>query len=221
VFTASAGTGGSTGNTTVTQLLRLPMPDPLLSLLRPSTHLGCMSEAVQRRIDSYVACNPHHALNVGGSSSASTAASSANLLTPTAFTVMLWVKAARALVQPGEPVGVVAAQSIGEPSTQMTLNTFHLAGSGGANVTLGIPRLREIVMTASPAIKTPLMTLPILTTGSAAADAKAAADLAQALSPLPFRDVLAGERADGGIAITEQLHAKQIAGCVGCIVLLW
>jgi DNA-directed RNA polymerase I subunit RPA1 len=34
----------------------------------------------------------------------------------------------------------VAAQSIGEPSTQMTLNTFHLAGHGGANVTLGIPQ---------------------------------------------------------------------------------
>ena len=43
----------------------------------------------------------------------------------------------------------------------MTLNTFHLAGHGGANVTLGIPRLREILMTASTFIKTPLMTLPI------------------------------------------------------------
>lgn len=43
----------------------------------------------------------------------------------------------------------------------MTLNTFHFAGHGAANVTLGIPRLREIVMTASAAIKTPQMTLPI------------------------------------------------------------
>ena len=41
----------------------------------------------------------------------------------------------------------------------MTLNTFHLAGHGGANVTLGIPRLREILMTASESIKTPSMTL--------------------------------------------------------------
>jgi DNA-directed RNA polymerase I subunit RPA1 len=39
-------------------------------------------------------------------------------------------------------VGVLAAQSVGEPSTQMTLNTFHMAGRGEANVTLGIPRLR-------------------------------------------------------------------------------
>ena len=44
----------------------------------------------------------------------------------------------------------------------MTLNTFHFAGHGAANVTLGIPRLREIVMTASKDIKTPVMRLPVL-----------------------------------------------------------
>ena len=60
----------------------------------------------------------------------------------------------------GEAVGCIAAQSIGEPSTQMTLNTFHLAGSG-ANVTLGIPRLREIIMTASKELKTPTMSVPL------------------------------------------------------------
>lgn len=43
---------------------------------------------------------------------------------------------------------MLAAQSIGEPSTQMTLNTFHFAGRGEMNVTLGIPRLREILMTS-------------------------------------------------------------------------
>ena len=41
----------------------------------------------------------------------------------------------------------------------MTLNTFHMAGRGEANVTLGIPRLREILMTAAARIKTPVMTL--------------------------------------------------------------
>ena len=39
---------------------------------------------------------------------------------------------------------MLAAQSVGEPSTQMTLNTFHMAGRGEANVTLGIPRLRSV-----------------------------------------------------------------------------
>ncbi len=43
----------------------------------------------------------------------------------------------------------------------MTLNTFHMAGRGEANVTLGIPRLREILMTAARAIKTPVMTMPL------------------------------------------------------------
>lgn len=63
--------------------------------------------------------------------------------------------------EPGEPVGVLAAQSVGEPSTQMTLNTFHFAGRGEMNVTLGIPRLREILMTAAKKISTPVMTCPL------------------------------------------------------------
>ncbi len=48
-------------------------------------------------------------------------------------------------IDPGEPVGIVAAQSIGEPSTQMTLRTFHYAGVRELNVTLGLPRLIELV----------------------------------------------------------------------------
>lgn len=68
----------------------------------------------------------------------------------------------KSVVDPGEAVGIVAGQSIGEPSTQMTLNTFHLAGHSTKNVTLGIPRLREIVMTASKHISTPTMTLHII-----------------------------------------------------------
>lgn len=42
-------------------------------------------------------------------------------------------------------IGVLAAQSLGEPTTQMTLNTFHSAGIGAKNVTLGIPRMKEIL----------------------------------------------------------------------------
>ena len=52
----------------------------------------------------------------------------------------------KSLISPGEMVGAVAAQSIGEPATQMTLNTFHYAGvSAKSNVTRGIPRLRELL----------------------------------------------------------------------------
>ena len=64
----------------------------------------------------------------------------------------------KAIVNPGEMVGSLAAQSIGEPTTQMTLNTFHLAGVKSANVTLGVPRLIEI-LNASKEIKTPSMTI--------------------------------------------------------------
>ncbi len=49
------------------------------------------------------------------------------------------------MIQPGEPVGTIAAQSIGEPGTQMTLRTFHYAGLIEFDVTLGLPRLIEIV----------------------------------------------------------------------------
>jgi len=49
------------------------------------------------------------------------------------------------LGEPGESVGVVSAESIGEPSTQMTLNTFHLAGVSEVNVTTGLPRIIEVL----------------------------------------------------------------------------
>ena len=63
-----------------------------------------------------------------------------------------------AAVSPGEMVGVLAAQSIGEPATQMTLNTFHFTGVSAKNVTLGVPRLKEI-LNVSKNIKTPSMTV--------------------------------------------------------------
>jgi len=62
------------------------------------------------------------------------------------------------LVEAGEPVGVISAQSIGEPGTQMTLRTFHYAGVRELNVTLGLPRLIEIV-DARKIPSTPMMTI--------------------------------------------------------------
>lgn len=63
-----------------------------------------------------------------------------------------------AMVEPGEAVGTVAAQSIGEPGTQMTLRTFHYAGVAELNVTLGLPRLIEI-LDARRTPSTALMTI--------------------------------------------------------------
>ncbi|CAJ2654112.1 unnamed protein product [Trifolium pratense] len=91
------------------------------------------------------------------------------------FLQLMEHKYVSSLAQPGEPVGVLASQSVGEPATQMTLNTFHLAGRGEMNVTLGIPRLQEIVVAASNKIKTPFMTCP-LRVGKSKEDAERLAD---------------------------------------------
>jgi DNA-directed RNA polymerase subunit A" len=64
-------------------------------------------------------------------------------------------------VEPCEAVGVVAAQSIGEPGTQMTMRTFHYAGVAEINVTLGLPRLIEIV-DARKIPSTPTMTIRLI-----------------------------------------------------------
>jgi len=66
----------------------------------------------------------------------------------------------KAKVHPGEMVGVICAQSLGEPTTQMTLNTFHHAGISSKNVTLGVPRLKEI-LNIGKNIKTPEMQVHI------------------------------------------------------------
>ena len=67
----------------------------------------------------------------------------------------------KAIVHPGEMVGVIAGQSIGEPTTQMTLNTFHSAGvASKSNVTRGVPRIEEILrLTKNP--KNPSMTIAL------------------------------------------------------------
>jgi DNA-directed RNA polymerase I subunit RPA1 len=80
-----------------------------------------------------------------------------NITSDESFKKLYYLKYMKSIAHPGENVGTVAAQSVGEPSTQMTLNTFHLSGHGGANITLGIPRLKEILMTKPENIKTPTM----------------------------------------------------------------
>jgi len=66
----------------------------------------------------------------------------------------------RAKIEPGSAVGAVCAQSIGEPGTQMTLKTFHFAGVATMNITLGVPRIKEII-NASKNISTPIISAPL------------------------------------------------------------
>lgn len=85
----------------------------------------------------------------------------AQQIRPKDLTKIVELKYLSSLAEPGESVGVIAAQSIGEPSTQMTLNTFHFAGRGERNVTLGMPRLQELLMNANERIRTPIMKCPL------------------------------------------------------------
>lgn len=129
-----------------------PKYDPVLSLYNPSRYLGSVSEKFQDQLDTFIKNNQHLFSSKKGKD---------GLVTEKKFRALMQLKYMQAVIDPGEAVGIIASESIGEPSTQMTLNTFHFAGHGAANVTLGIPRMREIIMTASAAIKTPQMTLPI------------------------------------------------------------
>lgn len=131
-----------------------PCPDPSLSVWRPDIHFASVSETFEKKIDDY---SQEWAAQAEKSHSRSE-------LSLDRLRTLLQLKWQRSLCDPGEAVGLLAAQSIGEPSTQMTLNTFHFAGRGEMNVTLGIPRLREILMVASANIKTPMMSVPVFNT---------------------------------------------------------
>lgn len=74
----------------------------------------------------------------------------------------IYITFLRVIINPGENVGVVAAQSLGEPTTQLTLDTFHHTGLGSkANVARGVPRIRELLsLTRNP--KTPSLTIQVL-----------------------------------------------------------
>ncbi|KAF5321315.1 hypothetical protein D9619_000650 [Psilocybe cf. subviscida] len=132
--------------------------DPVMSIHNPTRFLGSTSEEFAQAVDAYTQSNPGKHLISEEEMFYSTRK---QLLDPKLFRALTNVKYMRSLVEPGEAVGLLASQGVGEPSTQMTLNTFHFAGHGAANVTLGIPRLREIVMTASQKPKTPSMTMKV------------------------------------------------------------
>ncbi len=92
-----------------------------------------------------------------------------------------------AIVEPGEAVGIVAAQSIGEPSTQMTMRTFHYAGVAELNVTLGLPRIIEIV-DARKEPSTPMMTIYL--EPEYAKDREKAKEIAKKLEMLTIGDIV-------------------------------
>ena len=92
----------------------------------------------------------------------------------------------KAAVDPGEAVGNVAAESIGEPGTQMTLDTFHFAGVSEMNVTMGLPRLIE-VLDARKTISTAMMEVYLLPPYSTGQEIK---KIAEKIKETSFREYI-------------------------------
>lgn len=160
--------------------------EPVLSLFDPRFCVGSVSESFSMKLDEFLKKKEQskgHSLDTAEKRNE--------------FKRLMHMKYMRSLIQPGEGIGVLAAQSIGEPSTQMTLNTFHLAGRGEVNVTLGVPRLREIIMTASRNIKTPSMTLPLHNPTK-----EDATEAAKRLSPVLLKELV------DKVTIVESLQTK-------------
>ncbi|OLY84359.1 DNA-directed RNA polymerase I subunit rpa1 [Smittium mucronatum] len=200
--------------------------DPTLSILSPSRYLGSVSEKFINSLDDYIGKNPDNLIvDVSKKSKSKKKANKDQMMDidddsgekrvakmPPAmatsscnsdtFRSLAYLYYMNSLVDPGEAVGLLAAQSVGEPSTQMTLNTFHLAGFGAKNVTLGIPRLREIIMTASPHPNTPSMTITLAPQISK----KQTELISKYLTRLSLSDIL------DNIEIRERLTSKDSTG---------
>ncbi|KAK2739653.1 hypothetical protein FQN57_006485 [Myotisia sp. PD_48] len=157
---------------------RVDAKDPALAHFPPGANYGSTSESFSRALRKYIKLNPDSLIK--------DKAHPESTITKQNFTTIMNMKYMRSVVDPGEAVGIVAGQSIGEPSTQMTLNTFHLAGHATKNVTLGIPRLREIVMTASNHIMTPTMTVKL----NAQADEELGQKFAKSITKLTLGEVI-------------------------------
>ncbi|XP_057705889.1 DNA-directed RNA polymerase I subunit RPA1 isoform X1 [Corythoichthys intestinalis] len=165
-------------------------PEPSLGLFRPDVSFGSVSESFHDITEKYLE-NRDTKCQHG--------------LDNERLRQLLHYKWQRSLCDPGEAVGLLAAQSIGEPSTQMTLNTFHFAGRGEMNVTLGIPRLREILMVASSNIKTPMMSVPVLNSKKAL---KRAQKLRRKLTRVCLAEVLHKVDVVEALRIKSYPHAK-------------
>ncbi|KAI9471308.1 hypothetical protein BX667DRAFT_481632 [Coemansia mojavensis] len=168
--------------------------EPLSSRFNPSRYLGAVSEKFYVELEKYLKANPSGLLYKKKKHGKAESDCSARN-----FRLLQYLNYSRSLIDPGESVGLIAAQGIGEPSTQMTLNTFHLAGFGAKNVTLGIPRLREIVMVASDHIAAPVMDIPM----AQGVTKRQAENISSKLTKLTLGDVI------DYVEVKERLTAKK------------
>ncbi len=129
--------------------------DPVISKMHPLRYFGSIAEKIDDQLKTYIEKESGYMKRELEGASAPKAKYLP--VKGETFQKMYYLKYMKSVAHPGENVGTIAGQSIGEPSTQMTLNTFHLAGHGAENMTLGIPRLKEVLMTTPTDIKTPNM----------------------------------------------------------------
>ncbi len=113
----------------------------------------------------------------------------------------------KAKVEPREAVGIVAAQSIGEPGTQMTLRTFHYAGVGAIYITLGLPRIIEIV-DARKKPSTPAMKIKLA--GEYASDRNNAEELAMEIEETYIRDIAKVDAYTEDMSVWVSLKGKEL-----------
>ena len=112
-----------------------------------------------------------------------------------------------AKIEPREAVGIVAAQSIGEPGTQMTMRTFHYAGVGAIYITLGLPRIIEIV-DARKKLSTPTMTIKLLE--EYAAERNKAEELAMRIQEAHISDIGRVESSAEDMSVWLRLNEREL-----------
>jgi DNA-directed RNA polymerase I subunit RPA1 len=103
---------------------------PVMTDYSPSRFLGSMSETYATKVDDYAELNPHRLIvaDKGEPEAGPSSIPLSRKVPAKSFKQLARIRYMRSLVDPGEAVGLLASQGVGEPSTQMTLNTFHLAG---------------------------------------------------------------------------------------------
>jgi len=112
-----------------------------------------------------------------------------------------------AQVEPREAVGIVAAQSIGEPGTQMTMRTFHYAGVGAIYITLGLPRIIEIV-DARKKLSTPTMKVKLVS--EFASERNKAEKIAMEIEETHIRDIAKVKAAIEDMSVWIVLNATEL-----------
>ncbi|CAI5745598.1 unnamed protein product [Peronospora destructor] len=198
-------------------IIKVLFEDPVMQSLPLNEHVGLVSERIQDKLRQYNKRNPSKCLKLMKKKKSKKlkkskraadgelnreVMQSKHAVSPDAFQLLVWVNYLCSLCAPGENVGILAAQGIGEPSTQMTLNTFHLAGHGAANVTLGIPRLREIIMTASQKMSTPMMTIPLRDD----VESSRAQEVEQRLNQVTLSELI---NTTNGVRVEDQFHSSE------------